>query len=180
MLALMLGAVLLSRSVGMLAAGTAAGVAAAMVPRALLAAPFLLLPVSAQPGSILPLLIGLAVGWTVLVLPLVAAGVSALAASLMPAARLEPGVGLANLLLDLGEDGATAGMGLAIVTAALAAVGAIVALRSGREFPRLYALAGMLLLAGLFTSPAGSPHDLAAPIVFLLLGVVGASDRARR
>ena len=172
LLALMLAAVLLSRSAGTLAAGAATGFAAAILPRALLAAPFLLLPLSAQPG-VLSLIVGLGVGWGMVVVPLLAAGPSTLAASLVPAARLEPGIGLANLLLDLGHGGATAAMALGILTAVLAAVGSIAALRSRAELPRLYALAGTLLLAGLFTAPGGSPHDLAVPMVLLTLGVVG-------
>jgi hypothetical protein len=171
LLAAMLAAVLLSRSSRALAAGAATGVAAAIVPRALLAAPFLLLPVSAQP-AVLPLIVGLGVGWGLVVVPLLAAGPSTLAVSLLPTARLEPGIGLANLWLDLGHAGATAAMALGILTAVLAAVGSIAALRSRAELPRLYALAGTLLLAGLVTAPGASPHDLAAPMVLLLLGVV--------
>jgi glycosyl transferase family 87 len=171
LLAAILAAVLLSRSSRALAAGAATGVATAIVPRALLAAPFLLLPVSAQP-AVLPLIVGLGVGWGMAVVPLLAAGPSTLAVSLLPTARLEPGIGLANLWLDLGHAGATAAMALGIFTAVLAAVGSIAALRIRAEFPRLYALAGTLLLAGLFTAPGASPHDLAAPMVLLLLGVV--------
>jgi hypothetical protein len=173
LLAAMLAAVLLSRSSRALAAGATTGVATAIVPRALLAAPFLLLPVSAQPGGVLSLIAGLGVGWGMVVVPLLAAGPKALAASLLPTARLEPGVGLANLLLDLGHGGATAGLALGILTAILAALGSIAALRSRAELPRLYALAGTLLLAGLFTAPGSSPHDLAVPLVLLLLGVIG-------
>jgi hypothetical protein len=105
--------------------------------------------------------------------PLLATGPGALAASLLPTARLEPGLGLANVLLYLGEDGATAGMALGLLTAVIGAVGAIVALRSRAAVPRTYALAGTLLLAGLFAAPASSPHDLAVPAVLLLLGVIG-------
>jgi hypothetical protein len=54
-------------------------------------------------------------------------------------------------------------------------VGSIAALRSRAEFPRLHVLAGTLLLAGLFTAPGGSPHDLATPIVLLVLGVAAQS-----
>jgi hypothetical protein len=172
--------VVLSRSAtGALAAGAVTGFAAAIVPRALLALPFLVLPLSAQPGPILPLVFGLALGWGGTVLPLLAVGPSALAASLLPTARLEPGVGLANVLLDLGHGGATAGMALGILTAVITALGAIAALRSRAELPRLYAVAGTLLLAGLITAPGASPHDLGAPMVLLLLGVIAQSSGAR-
>jgi hypothetical protein len=94
-----------------------------------------------------------------MVAPLVGGWARRMLASLLPTARLEPGVGLANLLLYLGEEGATAGLGLGLVTAVIAAVGAIAALRSRAGAPRIYALAGTLLLAGLFAAPASSPHD---------------------
>lgn len=177
LLAAAAGAVVLSRSPGTLAAGAVTGFATALVPRALLAVPFLILPLAAQPGPIVPLLIGLVLGWGIAVLPLAAAGPAAVAASLLPAARLEPGIGLSNLLLDLGHGGATAGMALGILTAVVAAAGAIAALRTRAEFPRLYALAGALLLAGLITAPGASPHDLAVPIVLLLLGVIAIDRR---
>jgi hypothetical protein len=177
LLAAAVAAVVLSRSAGTLAAGTVTGFATALVPRVLLAAPFLILPLPAQPGPVVPLLIGLALGWAVAILPLLAAGPSALAASLLPAARLEPGIGLANLLLDLGHSGATAGMALGILTAVIAAVGAIAALRTRAEFPRLYALAGAVLLAGLLAAPGASPHDLGVPMVLMLLGVVAHERR---
>jgi glycosyl transferase family 87 len=177
LLAALLGAVWLSRSVASLAAGLAVGCADAILPRALLAAPFLLLPLGAHSGSVLPLLLGVAVGWGLMVAPLLAAGPGALAASLLPAARIEPGLGLANVLLYFGEGGATAGLALGLLTAAVAAAGAIAALRSRAAPPRTYALAGTMLLAGLIAAPASSPHDLAAPAILLLLGVIG--DRAQ-
>jgi len=173
LLAAAMAAVVLSRSVGTIAAGAVTGLAVALVPRALLAAPFLLLPLAAQPGSILTLHLGLGAGWGAAVLPLLTAGPSVLAASLLPAARLEPGIGLANVLLDRGHSGANAAMALGILTAVLAALGSIAALRSRAEFPRLYALAGALLLAGLITAPGASPLDLAAPLVLVALGVIG-------
>ena len=139
------------------------GWATAILPRALLAAPFLLLPLGLQPGPVLPLLVGLGVGWGVMVVPLLAAGPGALAASLLPSARVEPGLGIANLLLYLGEGGATAGLALGLLTAVIAAMGAIAALRSRAAAPRTYALAGALLLAGLLAAPASSPHDLVVP-----------------
>jgi hypothetical protein len=177
LLAAAVAAVVLSRSAGTLAAGAATGVAIGLVPRVLLAAPFLLLPLAAQPGAILPLLIGLVLGWGIAVLPLVAAGPAALAASLLPTARLEPGIGLANLLLDLGHSGATAGLALGILTAVIAAVGAIAALRTRAQFPRLYTLAGAVLLAGLLAAPGASPHDLGVPIVLMLLGLAAHAHR---
>jgi len=164
-----------SRAVGSLAAGLAIGGATAILPRALLAAPYLQLPLGAQPGPVVPLLVGLVGGWALLAAPLLAAGPGALAASLLPTARLEPGLGLANLLLYLGEDGATAGLALSLLTAVIGAVGAMAALRSRAAAPRTYALAGTLLLAGLFAAPASSPHDVVVPAVLLLLGVIGAS-----
>ena len=177
LLAALLGAVWLSRSAGSLAAGLVVGSATAVLARALLAAPFLLLPLGAQPARVLPLLLGLGIGWLLMVAPLLAVGPGALAASLLPTARLEPGVGLGNVLLYFGEGGATAGMALGLLTAAITALGAMAALRSGAALPRTYALAGALLLAGLITAPASSPHDLAVPAVLLLLGVIG--DRPR-
>ena len=173
LLAALVAAVWASRVVGSLAAGLTIGWASAVLPRALLAAPFLLLPLGAQPGSVLPVLVGLGLGWGMLVAPLLAPGPGALAASLLPTARLEPGVGLANLLLYVGEDGATAGLALGLLTAVIAAVGSIAALRSRAAAPRTYALAGALLLAGLLAAPASSPHDLGVPVVLLLLGVMG-------
>jgi len=173
LLAVLLGALWASRAVGSLAAGLAVGGASAILPRALLAAPCLLLPLGAQPGPVGPLLVGVAGSWALMAAPLLATGPGALAASLLPTARLEPGLGLANVLLYLGEDGATAGMALGLLTAVIGAVGAIVALRSRAAVPRTYALAGTLLLAGLFAAPASSPHDLAVPAVLLLLGVIG-------
>jgi hypothetical protein len=175
LLAALLAALWASRATGSLAAGLAIGGASAMLPRALLAAPYLLLPLGALPGPVVPLLVGLGGGWALLAAPLLAAGPAALAASLLPTARLEPGLGLANLLLYLGEDGATAGLALSLLTAVIGAVGAMAALRSRAAAPRTYALAGTLLLAGLFAAPASSPHDLAVPAVLLLLGVIGAS-----
>ena len=172
LLAALLGAVWLSRSAGSLA-GLVVGSATAVLARALLAAPFLLLPLGAQPARVLPLLLGLGIGWLLMVAPLLAVGPGALAASLLPTARLEPGVGLGNVLLYFGEGGATAGMALGLLTAAITALGAMAALRSGAALPRTYALAGALLLAGLITAPASSPHDLAVPAVLLLLGVIG-------
>jgi len=177
LLAAAVAAVVLTRSVGTLAAGVGTGFATGLVPRVLLAAPFLLLPLAAQPGPSVPLVIGLILGWGMLVLPLIAAGPSALAASLLPAARLEPGIGLANLLLGLGHSGATAGMALGILTAVIAALGAIAALRTRAELPRLYALAGALLLAGLLAAPGASPHDLGVPIVLMVLGVAAHRER---
>jgi len=173
LLAASVAAVVLSRSVGTLAAGVVTGVVVALVPRALLSAPFLLLPLAAQPGSVLALLAGLGAGWGIAVLPLLTEGPSMLAASLLPAARLEPGIGLANLALAVGRSGATAAIALGILTAVLAALGSIAALRSHAEFPRLYALAGALLLAGLITAPGASPLDVAVPLVLLVSGVIG-------
>jgi hypothetical protein len=177
LLAVLLGAVWASRALGRLTAGLAIGGASAILPRALLAAPYLLLPLGAQPGSVVPLLMGLGAGWALMVAPLLAAGAGTLAASLLPTARSEPGLGLANVLLYLGEDGATAALALGLLTAVVGAVGAIAALRSRAAAPRTYALAGTLLLAGLFAAPASSPHDLAVPAVLLLLGVIGAGPR---
>jgi hypothetical protein len=148
-----------------------------MVPRVLMAAPFLVLPISAQPGPILPLHAGLVAGWALALLPLLALGPAALLASLLPTARLEPGVGLSNLLLDLGQGGANAAMALGILAAVIAALGSIAALRSRAGFPRLYALAGALLLAGLLAAPGASPHDLGTPMALMMLGV--AARRAR-
>jgi hypothetical protein len=175
LLAALLAAVWLARSVGSLAAGFVVGVADALLPRALLAAPFLLLPLGAHAGSVVPLLIGLVAGWALMVVPLLAVGPGALAASLLPTARLEPGVGLGNLLLYCGEGGATAGLALGLLTAVVAAAGAFAALRSRAAPPRTCALAGALLLAGMIAAPAASPHDLAAPAVLLLLGVAAAA-----
>jgi hypothetical protein len=177
LLAALLAAVWTARAVASLAAGGVLGAATAIVPRALLGAPFLLLPIGAQPAPIVPLLIGLAAGWGLMVVPLLAAGPGVLAASLLPTARLEPGLGLGNVLLYFGEAGATAGMALALLTAVIAATGAIAALRSRAALPRTYALAGALLLAGLVAAPGSSPHDVAVPAVLLLLGVIG--DRPR-
>jgi len=175
LLAALLAALWASRTLGSLTAGLAIGAATAIVPRALLAAPYLLLPLGAQPVPVVPLLAGLGGGWALMAAPLLASGPGALVASLLPTARLEPGLGLANVLLYLGEDGATAGLALGLVAAAIGAVGAIAALRSRAGAPRIYALAGTLLLAGLFAAPASSPHDLLVPAVLLLLGVIGAS-----
>jgi hypothetical protein len=174
LLAALLAAVWVWRAAGSLPAGLAIGWATAILPRALLAGPFLLLPLGVQPGRVLPLLVGLGVGWGVMVAPLLAASTGALAASLLPSARVEPGLGIANLLLYLGEGGATAGLALGLLTAVIGAMGAIAALRSGAAAPRTYALAGALLLAGLLAAPASSPHDLVVPVVLLLLGVIGA------
>jgi hypothetical protein len=174
LLAALIAAPWLSRSAGSLAAGLTVGGADAILPRALLAAPFLLLPLGAQPGGVVQLLLGVGIGWGLMVAPLLAAGPGVLAASLLPTARLEPGLGLGNVLLYFGEGGATAGLALGLLTAVIAAVGAIAALRSRAAPPRTYALAGALLLAGLVAAPASSPHDLAVPAVLLLLGVIGA------
>jgi hypothetical protein len=108
-----------------------------------------------------------------MVAPLLAVGPGALAASLLPTARLEPGVGLGNVLLYFGEGGATAGLALGLLAAVIGAVGAMAALRSRAAPPRTYALAGALLLAGLLAAPASSPHDLAVPAALLVLGVAG-------
>jgi hypothetical protein len=173
LLAALLAAVWASRALGSLGAGLTVGAATALLPRALLAAPFLLLPLAAHAGPVLPLHIGLAFGWAIVVVPLVVAGPGALVASLLPTARLEPGLGVANLLLYVGEGGATAGLALGLLTAVVTAVGAIAALRTGAAVPRTYALAGTLLLAGLFAAPASSPHDLLVPPMLLVLGVIG-------
>ena len=178
LLAALLGAVALSRTGKTLMAGVVTGGATAVLPRTLLAAPFLLLPVSAHTGRILPVLFGFGIGWSFVVLPLLAAGAGALLASLLPAARAEPGIGLSSVLLDLGHHGAAAGMALGILTAVLSALGTFAALRTPTEFPRLYAVAGVLLLAGLFTAPAASPHDLLVPIVLFVLSVVVLPDRS--
>jgi len=173
LLAALLGAVWLSRSAASLAAGLTVGCATAILARALLAAPFLLLPLGAQPARVLPLLLGLGIGWVLMVAPLLAVGPGALAASLLPTARLEPGVGLGNVLLYFGEGGATAGLALGLLTAVITALGAIAALRSRAGLPRTWALAGALLLAGLIAAPASSPHDLLVPAALLVLGVTG-------
>ena len=176
LLAALLAAVWLARSVrgvGSLSAGLAVGAANAITPRALLAAPFLLLPLGAHAGSVVPLLVGVVAGWALMVVPLLAVGPGALAASLLPTARLEPGVGLGNLLLYWGEGGPTAGLALGLLTAVVCAAGAIAALRSRAAPPRIYALAGALLLAGLIAAPASSPHDLLVPALLLVLGAAG-------
>jgi hypothetical protein len=149
-----------------LAAGLTLGAAAALAPRLWLAAPLLILvwlPERGRPRAL--------VGFVVAAVGLQLAGAALLPGPALAFPELSaPGLGGWNLLLYRGVD---AGLVVKALTLLLPLGAVLAAWRQAwlHPPPALFALAwaGVWLLAALWLTPGASPHDLALPLVLLLL-----------
>jgi len=170
-LGLLLTALVLASRGRALLAGLLAGAACACGHEAALAAPFAILPVLEQRRGLRRGLLGLVVGYGMLVLPVAALDPAAYLARSREIPSLGPGVGLANLLFWRGlDEGAAAHALFALLPVAVAMLWlfSLRRVRGGRAAPAL--LAGAFALLGLVTARAASPASLAIPLTLIALG----------
>ncbi len=150
-----------------LAAGIGAGVAAGFDHRALLAAPLLL-----WPGDRRRSLLGLGLGYAILVVPAILPDPPAFAAAFVRGFTVEPGVGLANFFLYVGGEGTRPALAVFAAAPVLAALLVVGVHKAATAAP--LAAASVVILAGLWLSPSVSPDALAVPIVLAALAAGGA------
>jgi hypothetical protein len=141
-----------------LAAGIGAGVAAGFDHRALLAAPLLV-----WSGARRRAILGLGLGYAMLVVPAIVPDPRAFAAAFVRGFSVEPGVGLANFFLYAGEERSRLALAVFAGAPALAALLVVCVQKAATAAP--LAAAAVVILAGLWLSPSVSPEFLAVPIV---------------
>ena len=145
-----------------LAAGFGAGVAAGIDHRALLAAPVLL-----WSGERRRAILGLALGYAALVVPAIVPDPSAFLAAFVRGFAVEPGVGLANLFIYVGEQRSRLALAVFAAAPVLAALLVVCVQKVATAVPLV--AAAVVTLAGLWLSPSVSPEALAVPIVLAAL-----------
>jgi len=149
-------------------AGLLAGLAAAFDHRALLAAPFALLPAAGR--RFLPrATAAAALGYALLVVPVALLDIGAFAARLAAPGPVGPGLGLANVFLYRGlQDGVLAHAASAAAPAVLL-IGVMLLLRARSAPPPL--LAAIATLGGLWLAREAAVEAMAVPMVLAALGV---------
>jgi len=142
-------------------AGVALGIAAVLSPRLLLAAP-LLLPWRPRGRALIATLVTFAAG--------VALSVTLGGPGSAPL-RLEPSLGLPNLMLYAGGSTLPRWIPPVLLLLNLAALGALTWIHRRHPEPAP-AEAACFLLASLWLSPAATPHDLALPLALLAVALI--------
>lgn len=171
-LAALVGALMAARGGRALVAGALAGFAGALDHRALLLAPFLVLPDLRAPlwrrvGA------GCLAAYAALVLPVALLDLRAFAGALAASPRIQPGVGLANLLFFKGGQDTMAAHALfaALPLATLLISIALTRLAVEGRASAL-GLGALTALLGLWLAPAASPEAMSIPVVLALLAVL--------
>jgi hypothetical protein len=149
-----------------LIAGLLAGLACAIDPYALFAAPFLLTPLARSGFPWRRVLAGFAAGFGALVLPAVALGPGPILDRLAQGLATGPGIGLVNILLFRGADDAFP-LAMLLVGPVLAGAILLPLLRKGGITPLAGGAIGLLL--ALWLAPAAPPEALAGPLFLLAL-----------
>jgi hypothetical protein len=165
-LAALLGTFVAAQAGSIALAGLLAGTACAFDPRALFAVPLLFAPPRGR-AAWGPLLVGFGIGYMTLAAPELLADRRAFASRFAIGERLEPGVGLPNLLLYWGAEAA----GWIAAAAPLAAGAVTYALFRSAVVPGL-AGAALASLVALWFSPGISPEALAVPLVLMALAAL--------
>jgi hypothetical protein len=145
-----------------LGAGIGAGVAAGFDHHALLAAPLLL-----WSGERWRAMLGLGLGYAMLVVPAILPDPPAFAAAFVRGFTVEPGVGLANFFLYVGGQRSRLALAMFAAAPVLAALLVVCVHKAATAAP--LAAAALVILAGLWLSPSVSPEALAVPIVLAAL-----------
>ena len=149
-----------------LAAGIGAGMAAGFDHRALLAAPLLV-----WSGVRRRAILGLGLGYALLVVPALVPDPRAFVAAFVRGFTVEPGVGLANFFLYVGEERSRPALAPFAAAPILAALLVVWVQKAATAAP--LAMAAVSILAGLWLSPSVSPESLAVPIVLAALAAQG-------
>ena len=166
---LLAAAVLARRGLGVLAS-LVAGAACACSHAVVLAVPFAILPALARPRGRRAVL-GLAVGYSAMVLPVVALDPLAYLARARAPSPFGPGVGLANILYWRGlEERAVTHALFALLPLAVAMLWLFLLRRARQGRLSAEAAAGGLALLGLVVSHQASPQSLAIPLTLIALG----------
>jgi hypothetical protein len=154
-----------------LAAALIAGLASAIVPEMLFAAPLVLL---ARPEPRLRRLAsGMLVGLGLLAVPSLANDPGSALAQLLPPAGMRPGVGLANLFVYIGAETSAVARACAwVLPPAVAATAVVWAWRRRGRYEPLSTTA-VAVLMGAWSLPGFSPDGLAAPVALIALAGLG-------
>ena len=147
-------------------AGALAGAAVGLEHRALLVAPFVALPHGPRAG-LTRVLSAAAAGYALLVAPVALLDVASFLERAIERSAPGPGLGLVNLLVYRGAEGAAAGLGWVATLVALAALAWLLT----RPWPRL-ARAGIASLVGIVLAPSLSADAVGVPILLLTLAAV--------
>jgi uncharacterized membrane protein len=174
-LAALAGAWAAGRGGARLGAGVLAGAAVGLDHRALLVAPFLLVPRENGRGRTRAVVAALA-AYLVLVAPVALLDAGAFAARLGAPAAPGPGLGLFNLLAYRGAEASAGALGLAAV-APLLLVGLVLWLLS-RPWPAL-ARGGIASLGGIVLAPAVSADAVGVPVLLLGLAAMGVGEEGQ-
>jgi Glycosyltransferase family 87 len=169
LLAASVGAWRLARAGRGVGAGAVGGAVGSLAHRVLFLLPFLLLGRGrARSRAGLACVAGAVAGYAAASVPLLVTAPGAFFGSHQPPAAVEPGVGLGNLLLYRGLSGAGA------VLAVLAVLAGLAAWAASSVPGRLRGWTGgaVFLLLGAVVSPAWSPHDLALPVVSIVIAAM--------
>jgi hypothetical protein len=173
-LAAALGALVLARRGWVVPAAAVVGAAAAVFPRVLFAAPFLLLPPRPDRRRLIETAAGLLIGLVALSAPLLLSSPPLFLETLVGTPVL-PGVGLVNVALYWGLDGSEAARWVFLLAPwVVGALAWIVRIRSWSRGNAL-AQAAVALLLGMVVSSGASAHDLVAPMALLLLAATEAT-----